>query len=151
MIGPAENGPEERLLTLEGVLERLVFTKENSDFIVARVRVRGRSEPATVVGELPWPHPGETLVLRGNWEYDQRFGEQFKFKSAQSRRPSSIDGIEKYLASNLVNGIGPEMARRITAKFGEKTLDVIEQSPEELRRFLGHRPQAGRKDLGSVP
>ncbi len=145
MIGPAENGPEERLLTLEGVLERLVFTKENSDFIVARVRVRGRSEPATVVGELPWPHPGETLVLRGNWEYDQRFGEQFKFKSAQSRRPSSIDGIEKYLASNLVNGIGPEMARRITAKFGEKTLDVIEQSPEELRKVSGIGPKRAEK------
>jgi exodeoxyribonuclease V alpha subunit len=145
MVGTAEDGANERLLTLEGVLERLVFTKEDSDFIVARLRIRGRSEPATVVGELPWPHPGETLVLRGNWEYDKRFGEQFKFKSAQARRPSSVEGIEKYLSSSLIKGIGPEMARRITTKYGEKTLDVIEQSPEELRKVPGIGPKRAEK------
>ncbi len=145
MSNPEEHRHSERLLVLEGVLERLVFTKENSDFVVARLRIRGRSEPATIVGELPWPHPGETLVLRGNWEFDSRFGEQFKFKSAESRRPSSVEGIEKYLASSLIKGIGPEMARRITTMFGEKTLDVIEASPKELRKVPGIGPKRAEK------
>ncbi len=145
MINPVEHRHNERLLVLEGVLERLVYTKENSDFVVARLRIRGRSEPATIVGELPWPHPGETLVLHGNWEFDSRFGEQFKFKSAESRRPSSVEGIEKYLSSSLIKGIGPEMARRITTMFGDKTLDVIESSPKELRKVPGIGPKRAEK------
>jgi exodeoxyribonuclease V alpha subunit len=127
----------ERLETLEGVLDRLVYSAEASDFMVARLIVRGRREPVTVVGTLPQPHPGETLVLQGRWEFDKKFGEQFRFDRAESRVPSSIQGIEKYLSSNLIKGIGPEMARRITAKFGEKTLDIIEDSPEKLRTVSG--------------
>ncbi|MEW6351552.1 MAG: ATP-dependent RecD-like DNA helicase [Thermodesulfobacteriota bacterium] len=145
MSNPAEHHPNDRLQVLEGVLDKLVFAKENSDFVVARLRIRGRSEPATIVGELPWPHPGETLVLRGNWEVDSRFGEQFKFKSAESRKPSSVEGIEKYLASSLIKGIGPEMARRITAMFGDKTLDVIESAPKELRKVPGIGPKRAEK------
>ncbi len=135
----------ERLETLEGVLERLVFSNEASDFIVGRLRVHGRREPVTVVGSLPKPHPGETLVLQGRWEFDKKFGEQFRFVSAESRAPSTVTGIEKYLSSSLIKGIGPEMARRITAKFGEKTLDVIEHKPEKLLKVSGIGPvRAGK-------
>lgn len=126
-----------RLQTMEGVLERVVFASENSEFIVARLSVKGRREPVTVVGSLPQPHPGETLILKGDWVYDAKFGEQFRFESADTRAPSSVEGIEKYLASSLVKGIGPEMARRITARFGEETLDIIEQKPKRLLEVPG--------------
>ncbi|MBI5569690.1 MAG: ATP-dependent RecD-like DNA helicase [Desulfomonile tiedjei] len=123
--------------TIEGVLDRLVFSSEASDFIVARLVVPGRREPVTVVGTLPRPRPGETLILKGQWEFDKRFGEQFRFRHAESRAPSTIRGIEKYLGSSLIKGIGPEMARRITATFGEKTLDLIENTPEKLLKVPG--------------
>jgi len=122
---------------LEGVLDRLVFAGDTSDFIVARLIVRGRREPVTVVGSLPSPHPGETLVLEGQWEFDKKFGEQFRFQNAQARAPSTVAGIEKYLSSSLIKGIGPEMARRITARFGDGTLEVIEKEPEKLFQVPG--------------
>lgn len=134
----SQNGsPEDRALILEGVLDRLVYAADTSDFIVAKLAVRGRREPVTVVGSLPRPHPGETLVLEGRWEFDKKFGEQFRFQNAQSRAPSTVAGIEKFLASTLIKGIGPEMARRITAKFGAQTLEVIENKPEELLKVSG--------------
>ncbi|MBI5248364.1 MAG: ATP-dependent RecD-like DNA helicase [Desulfomonile tiedjei] len=130
-----------RLETLEGVLDRLVFASETSEFIVARMTVRGRREPVTILGLLPKPCPGETLILQGQWEMDKKFGEQFRFETAETRVPSTIQGIEKYLASTLIKGIGPEMARRITAAFGEKTLEIIEKKPEKLKRVSGIGPK----------
>jgi exodeoxyribonuclease V alpha subunit len=135
----------DRLETIEGVLDRLVFASETSEFVVGRLMVRGRREPVTIVGSLAQPRPGETLVLQGNWEFDKKFGEQFKFQAASSRAPSTVKGIEKYLASNLIKGIGPEMARRITAVFGESTLDVIESNPEKLRTVPGIGPMRAEK------
>ncbi|HTY25498.1 MAG TPA: ATP-dependent RecD-like DNA helicase [Desulfomonilaceae bacterium] len=137
MAAAPDKRGSDRLETLEGVLDRLVFTNDTSDFVVARLVVRGRRQPVTIVGSLAQPHPGETLVLQGQWEFDKKFGEQFRFVSAQSRAPSTVKGIEKYLASSLVKGIGPEMARRITAVFGEGTLEVIEKEPEKLLKVPG--------------
>ena len=135
----------ERLETIEGVLDRLVFASDSSEFVVGRLSVRGRREPVTIVGALHKPHPGETLVLEGRWEFDKKFGEQFRFQAASSRAPSTVKGIEKYLASNLIKGIGPEMARRITAAFGQGTLDVIEEKPELLRTIPGIGPMRAEK------
>ncbi|MEI8183486.1 MAG: ATP-dependent RecD-like DNA helicase [Desulfomonile sp.] len=128
---------EGNLQTVEGVLDRLVFSGDTSDFMVARLVIRGRREPVTIVGSLPSAHPGETLVLKGEWEFDKKFGEQFRFQEAKAIAPSTIRGIEKYLSSSLIKGIGPEMARRITTVFGEKTLDVIEHTPEALLKVAG--------------
>jgi exodeoxyribonuclease V alpha subunit len=137
---PDHTVPSERLQVLEGVLDRLVFASDSSDFIVAKLIIPGRRDSVTVVGNLPRPHPGETLVLQGEWQFDKKFGEQFRFQQAEARVPSSVKAIEKYLASNLIKGIGPEMARRITATFGDDTLDVIESKPEKLL----HVPGIGR-------
>lgn len=133
----ARSSATEVLQTVEGVLDRLVFSGEASDFIVAKLAIKGRRDPVTIVGCFPNPHPGETLVLKGQWEFDPKFGEQFRFQEAKALVPSSVRGIEKYLSSNLIKGIGPEMARRITSIFGEKTLDVIEHSPEALLTVPG--------------
>lgn len=137
MASSREKEARERLHTLEGVLERLVYTSETSDFVVGLLSVRGRREPVSIVGNLAAPHPGETLVLQGNWEIDAKFGEQFRFRTAETRAPSTVQGIEKYLSSSLIKGIGPEMARRITTRFGETTLDVIESEPEKLLEVPG--------------
>lgn len=145
MAPPSQDMGAERLMTLEGVLDRLVYSGDTSDFIVARIVVRGRREPVTVVGNLPKPHPGETLVLQGEWVFDKKFGEQFRFRTAYARAPSTIKGIEKYLSSNLIKGIGPEMARRITAVFAEQTLDVIEEEPDRLREVPGIGPVRAQK------
>jgi exodeoxyribonuclease V alpha subunit len=131
---------EDPVQALEGVLERVVFASPYGDFIVARLAVMGRRDTVSIVGSLPEPHPGETLLLEGRWEFDKKFGEQFRFEKAECRAPSSVKGIEKYLSSNLIKGIGKEMARRITAKFGEDTLDVIEEEPSKLREVPGIGP-----------
>ncbi len=127
----------DRLETIEGVLERLIFSHADHDFVVASLTIIGRSDPVTIVGRLAQPHPGETLTLTGNWEYAKNYGEQFRFTHAETKAPSTIKGIEKYLSSSLIKGIGPEMARRITARFGEKTLEVIDQDPEKLLSVSG--------------
>ncbi|MFH0824769.1 MAG: ATP-dependent RecD-like DNA helicase [Pseudomonadota bacterium] len=125
------------LEVLEGVLDRIVVSKEETDFMVGRLQVRGRREPVQIVGLLPMPHPGETLVLKGKWEINPQWGEQFRFVEVETKAPSTVKGIERYLSSKFVKGIGPEMARRITAVFGEDTLDVIEGSPEDLLKVPG--------------
>lgn len=137
MASPTGNEQSQRLETIEGVLDRIVYASDAGDFVVARLAVRGRRDPVTVVGNLPSPRPGETLILEGNWVFDKRFGEQFRFERAQTRAPSTVQGIEKYLSSALVKGIGPEMARRITAMFAEDTLDVIEHHPQKLLKVPG--------------
>jgi len=129
-----------RYSTLEGVLERIVFFNEENGFTVARLQVAKRRDLVAIVGVLPSPMPGETLRLKGEWVMDSKFGEQFRVESCLSVLPATLTGIEKYLGSGLVKGIGPIMAKRIVAKFGLETLDIIEDSPEELREIGGIGP-----------
>ncbi len=137
MSAKQDNVGPERSIKIEGVLEKLVFFNTENDFIVASLIVTGRLSPVVIVGHLPSPHPGETLILDGFWEVDKKFGEQFRFVNTEIKTPSTVKGIEKYLSSNLIKGIGAEMARRITTMFGDKTLEVIEKAPEKLREVPG--------------
>jgi exodeoxyribonuclease V alpha subunit len=129
-----------RYSTLEGVLERVVFFNEENGFTVARLQVAKRRDLVAIVGVLPSPMPGETLRLKGEWVVDSKFGEQFRVQSCLSVLPATLTGIEKYLGSGLVKGIGPIMAKRIVAKFGLETLDIIEDSNEKLLEVdgIGH-------------
>ncbi|MFC1929527.1 ATP-dependent RecD-like DNA helicase [Chloroflexota bacterium] len=129
-----------RYSTLEGVLERVVFFNEENGFTVARLQVAKRRDLVAIVGVLPSPMPGETLRLKGEWVVDSKFGEQFRVQSCLSVLPATLTGIEKYLGSGLVKGIGPIMAKRIVAKFGLETLDIIEGSNEKLLEVdgIGH-------------
>ena len=86
------------------------------------------------------PTPGETLRLKGQWVVDTKFGQQFRVESCLSVLPATIVGIQKYLGSSLIKGIGPIMARRIVDKFGLDTFDIIEDSPERLREAEGIGP-----------
>ena len=122
---------------LEGVVERIVFYNGETGYAVIRLQVLGRSDWATVVGNLPSVISGETLRLSGQWTFHPQFGEQFKVEAYQSVIPATLNGIEKYLGSGLVKGVGPVMASRIVRAFGLKTLEVIDSEPDQLLKVDG--------------
>ena len=134
------NNPITARPALEGVLERIVFFNEENNFTVARLQALGKRDLVTIVGCLPLPTPGETLRLKGQWVVDTKFGQQFRVESCLSVLPATIIGIQKYLGSSLIKGIGPIMAKRIVDKFGLDTFDIIEDNPERLTEAEGIGP-----------
>ncbi len=122
---------------LQGHIERVSFVNEENGYTVARVKVPGRREPVTVVGNMMNPTPGEKVRMKGEWTNHPRFGEQFRFAFCESAVPATVYGIEKYLGSGLIKGIGPVMARRMVEKFGEATLEIIEGESERLLEVEG--------------
>ncbi|MCP3998602.1 MAG: ATP-dependent RecD-like DNA helicase, partial [bacterium] len=103
--------------TIEGAVDRIVYSNEENAWTVVRLSVRGQGE-VTAVGNLLGVQPGESLRLTGGWVKDRKWGKQFKADSYLTIKPSTFTGIEKYLASGLVHGIGKELARRLVQHFG---------------------------------
>ncbi|MDD5095159.1 MAG: ATP-dependent RecD-like DNA helicase [Dehalococcoidia bacterium] len=139
-IGSAQNNGALTTSTVEGVLERIVFFNEENSYTVARLQVPEQRDLVTIVGNMALPNLGETLRLTGEWTNDPKFGRQFRISSCLSVLPSTLTGIQKYLASGLVRGIGPVMAKRIVGRFGIETFDLIEQKPEQLLEIEGIGP-----------
>lgn len=125
--------------TLEGTLERIVFQNQETQWTVARIATDDGAE-VTAVGSLLGVTTGTGLRLRGQWVEDRRFGRQFKVDSYQTRSPETRLGIERYLGSGAVPGIGPELAKRIVERFGLDTLEIIAQRPGELTAVDGIGP-----------
>ncbi len=125
------------MIELCGRLEKITYANDETGYTVAKVIVHGRKDSVTVVGKLISPVPGETLTMKGEWARHPKFGEQFKVSEFSSATPESPAGIEKYLGSGLVKGIGPVMAERIVKKFGIKTLDIIEKDTGKLSLVEG--------------
>jgi exodeoxyribonuclease V alpha subunit len=132
--------------TLEGVLERVVFANEENAWSVVRVQVAGYRDLVTAVGNLLGVQPGENLRLSGGWISDPKYGRQFRVSSYATVTPATVNGIEKYLGSGLIRGIGKVMAARMAAAFGLTTLDVIENHPERLTEVEGIGPKR-RKEI----
>jgi exodeoxyribonuclease V alpha subunit len=128
-------------LVVEGVLERIVYANEENAWSVIRLSVPGRKEPISVVGNLVGIQPGETLRLTGKWVNDPKHGRQFQAASFATVAPTTLAGIEKYLGSGLIRGIGKVMAQRIVELFGQETLQVIEHHPERLAEVGGLGPK----------
>ncbi len=151
---PGARGPEQpRLLDaspgpgehVAGTVERVTFHNEENGFSVLRVQVRGRRELVTVVGHAAAISPGEFVHAEGSWVNDRTHGPQFSARLLKSAAPSTVQGIEKYLGSGLVKGIGPHFARRLVDAFGTEVFDVIDHAPERLRSVEGiGRVRAGR-------
>lgn len=118
--------------TLQGTLERVTYVNEENHYVVAKLQVSGRRDLATIVGNLPTITPGETLKLTGEWVQHARYGEQFKVEAFETITPATLTGIEKYLSSGLIKGIGSIFARRLVAAFGIDTLRLIEEEPFRL-------------------
>ncbi len=132
----SERGAE----SLEGTLERVVFQNAESQWTVARLEPTGGGAAVTVVGPLWGVTPGTPLVLRGSWEVDRKFGRQFRVDSYLTRSPETLLGIERYLGSGMIPGIGQELAKRLVARFGVETLSVIERAPQRLTEVDGIGP-----------
>ena len=147
------------LETLEGAVERLTFSDPETHYAVVRLKVRGARHLVTVVGPLAGVQEGEQLHLKGTYEMHPKWGEQFKVIWWYAVLPATMAGIEKYLASGLVKGVGPELAGRLVAHFGAETLNVIDQQPERLKEVPGFGPKRleqmrrdwqGRKEMRDV-
>ncbi len=134
------------LADLEGQIERITYTNEENGFTIAKLKVYGRPDLVTVVGNLMAPTPGEILKLKGEWTNHPKYGEQFKIVQYKTTVPASVYGIQKYLGSGLIKGIGPVMAKRIVKKFGEQTLDIIEDEIDKLEHVAG----IGRKRIRMI-
>jgi exodeoxyribonuclease V alpha subunit len=125
------------LTDLQGQIERITYFNEENGYTVAKVKVYGRNDLVTVVGNILSPTPGEVIKMKGEWVNNPKYGEQFKVVNYKSLVPASVSGIQKYLGSGLIKGIGPVMAKRIVKKFGENTLEVIEHDIQTLAEVDG--------------
>lgn len=125
------------LTELQGQLERITYHNRDSHYTVAKLKVQGIRNLVTIVGNLVYVTLGEMLKLKGSWGVHPRYGEQFRVVSYEVVVPATAKGIERYLGSGLIKGIGPVMAKRLVQKFGDKTLDVIENDADRLREAEG--------------
>ena len=127
---------------LDAVLERITYANEETGYTIARVATdRSGSDLLTVVGALLGVQPGESLRLVGRWSSHPRYGRQFEVESYTTVLPATIQGIERYLGSGLIKGIGPRTAGRIVGHFGVDTLRVIEEEPRRLVEVAGLGPK----------
>jgi len=125
---------------LAGLVERVTYQNAENGFCVIRVKARGHRELVTVVGHAAVISAGEWITGSGDWVNDRTHGQQFKAQFLRTSTPTSVEGIEKYLASGMIRGIGPVYAKKLLRAFGEKVFDVIEAQPDRLREVDGIGP-----------
>lgn len=125
---------------LAGAVERVTFHNAEIGFCVLRVKARGHRDLVTIVGHAASISAGEWLTASGEWTNDRTHGQQFKARFLKTSAPTTAEGIERYLASGMIRGIGPVYARKMVAAFGESVFDIIEASPDRLREVPGIGP-----------
>ena len=130
---------------LAGLVERVTFHNAENGFCVLRVKARGHRELVTVVGHAATISAGEWITASGEWVNDRTHGQQFKARFLRTSAPTSIEGIEKYLGSGMIRGIGPVYAKKLVKAFGEKVFDIIEAEPERLREVTGIGPVRAKR------
>src|SRR4051794_30306694 len=128
------------LEALAGTVERITYHNAENGFAVLKVQTRGKRDLITVVGHAASVMEGEWVTASGSWVSDRTHGVQFKAQTLSATPPTGAEGIEKYLASGQMRGIGPAMAKRIVAAFGEATFDIIEATPDRLKEVSGIGP-----------
>jgi exodeoxyribonuclease V alpha subunit len=131
---PVPGGPDD---ALSGQVERVTFHNEETGFCILKVKVQGRKEPVAVLGSLPSVAPGEWVTAQGTWEKDRDHGIQLKAHKLKTQPPTSLEGIEKYLGSGMIKGIGPVYATKLVKKFGAKVFDIIENQSKRLQEVEG--------------
>ncbi|MDH5742065.1 MAG: ATP-dependent RecD-like DNA helicase [Candidatus Aminicenantes bacterium] len=130
---------KDELKHLEGTIERIVFYSPDTGYTVCKFSLPD-GQSITIVGAFPPLSPGEFLRIKGEWEVNPKFGKQFKVESFLPVLPSSAKGIEKFLASGLIKGVGPVLAKEIILKFGEKTIDILSKNPDKIKEVAGIGP-----------
>ena len=130
---------------LAGLVERVTYQNVENGFCVIRVKARSHRDLVTVVGHAAIISAGEWITASGDWVNDRTHGQQFRARFLKTSEPTSVEGIEKYLASGMIRGIGPAYAKKLLRAFGEKVFDVIETQADRLREVDGIGPvRAGR-------
>ncbi len=122
---------------LQGVIERLTFHSEETGYAIARLKVPKAQDLITIVGNFANIQAGQTLALEGIWRSHPKYGDQFQVNQYRETKPATLTGIEKYLGSGLIKGVGPVTAKRIVAHFGLETLEIIETQIERLIEVPG--------------
>ena len=125
------------LEVLAGLVDRVTFHNPETGFCVLRIKARGQRDLATVIGHAAAISAGEWITASGEWINDRTHGQQFKARFMRTSAPTSIDGIEKYLSSGMIRGIGPVYAKKMVQIFGERVFDIIEVEPDRLREIDG--------------
>ena len=129
---------------LRCVVERITY--QSDGYSVLKCAAKGHSDLVAVVGTMPDTHVGAVLTLAGHWKIDSKYGRQFEVVTFEETLPATVYGIEKYLGSGLIKGIGPKFARLIVSQFGKDTLEVIETDPDQLISV----PNIGRKRVENI-
>jgi exodeoxyribonuclease V alpha subunit len=130
---------------LSGLVERVTFHNENNGFCVLRLKVKGERDLITLIGHTPTVAPGEYATATGNWSMDREHGRQFRAVFVKISPPNTLTGIERYLGSGMVKGIGPIYAGRLVTAFGTGVFEIIENAPERLREVEGIGEKRARK------
>lgn len=130
---------------LSGLVERVTFHSDANGYCVLRLKVKGDQDLVTLVGYAPSVTPGEYASASGNWVMDREYGRQFHAKFLKIYAPTTVQGIEKYLGSGMVKGIGPFCAKTLVSAFGTEVFNVIEQTPEKLKGLRGIGPKRIQK------
>jgi exodeoxyribonuclease V alpha subunit len=125
---------------LAGLVERVTYHNAENGFCVLRAKARGHRDMVTIVGHAATIAAGEWITASGEWINDRTHGQQFKARFLRTSLPDSADGIEKYLSSGMIRGVGPVYAKKLVRAFGEKVFDVIEATPDRLREVEGIGP-----------
>lgn len=125
---------------ITGIVERITFRSEETGYTVARIKEKGKQALSTIVGNLLTLSPGETIEAQGRWVFNREYGHQFRVEEIRTTQPATLYGIERYLGSGMIRGIGREFARRLVEGFGLETLEVIENHPERLTEIPGIGP-----------
>jgi exodeoxyribonuclease V alpha subunit len=133
----SNNQESSALADFRAQIERITYFNDENGYTIAKVKAKGYPDLVTIVGHLMAPRPGEVLKMTGEWTNHPKYGEQFKVVRYRTEIPATVYGIQKYLGSGLVKGIGPVMATRIVARFGEQTLDIIEKNVQALEEVDG--------------
>lgn len=128
---------KDSLIDLIGEVEQITYRDDASAFTIAKVRCTEQNSTVSVIGHMNQPIPGTMITAKGRWTEHPKFGRQFKAVQIESRPPVTMDGIEKYLASGMIRGIGPEMAHRIIQRFKSDTLDILEHHISRLTEVPG--------------
>ena len=138
--------PELQGEQLSGTVERITYHNKENGFSVLKIRTKGNREPVSVVGTTPLLSPGELVHCTGNWQNSRVHGLQFKAASITVVPPDTAEGIEKYLASGMVKGIGTFYSKKLIKKFGTDVLDILDNNPEKLLEV----PGIGQKRLDII-
>ena len=145
---PETAAPQQEVLA--GLVERVTFHNIETGFCVLRIKARGHRDMVTVVGHAAIISAGEWVTATGEWVNDRTHGQQFKTRFMRTSALTSIDGIEKYLSSGMIRGIGPVYAKKLVKAFGEKVFDTIEANPERLKEIDGIGPVRALIDLQQI-